>query len=205
MEKRQAEVRDIFCRGFAKNKPLAKQRWQTDPPAMTSWYYGTQKIHGIYFLKSSSLEASTLDSNFPVFIHNSKVWPGLWQVWCPCLRIWQCPCSLELLDRLTRTTLVRPSILFCPVDFEPNHPFLDQLDLGHNHRACSQAVAKEASLTTRMTRAGTFSLGDRLRWGAQQMRCQLGWPCLRMLRYLFIYPSIISSIYLLYLFIYSIC
>ena len=39
VEKRQAEVRDIFCRGFAKNKPLAKQRWQPDPPAMTSWYY----------------------------------------------------------------------------------------------------------------------------------------------------------------------
>ena len=35
--KRQAEVRDIFCRGFAKNKPLATQRWQPDPP-MTSWY-----------------------------------------------------------------------------------------------------------------------------------------------------------------------
>ena len=28
-----------------------------------------------------------------------------------------------------------------------------------------EAVAKEASLTTRMTRAGTFSLGDRLRLG----------------------------------------
>ena len=88
------------------------------------WPVGTTVFPEIW----TRLEATTLD---PQLQGLARPVAGL----VPLPQNLAAPCSLDPLDRLSRTTLVRPSVLFCPVDFEPNHPyhpFLDHLDLGQN-------------------------------------------------------------------------